>query len=116
MSYFTDIIKKEFRNLFQYCDELTRAYQVLEQVPPKQEEAEQRIIQAVNAAKIMEEEHELSQELYNTYPDVDLTQYGLPEPQDRPVDPVEEIPQEDDPEEEETTQVDEIEAPTESAE
>lgn len=103
MSYFTDIIKKEFRNLLQYEDDLQRANQILDTVPAKKEEAEEKISKAVQAAKVMEEEQELSQELYDTYPDVDVTDYGLPEPEETPLHPV------DEEEEEETTPVEEPE-------
>lgn len=95
MSYFTDIIKKEFRNLLQYEDDLQRANQILDTVPAKKEEAEEKISKAVQAAKVMEEEQELSQELYDTYPDVDVTDYGLPEPEEATLHPVDEEEEEE---------------------
>jgi len=85
MSYFADLIKTQVIRLLQYKADLNRANQILETVPPKQEESREKIAKAVKAAIALEEEHELSQELYNTYPDFDFTEYGLPEPQEQPL-------------------------------
>lgn len=88
MSYLADIIKSEFRKQLQYESDLNRANQILETVPTKQEESKAKIAKAVTAAEALEETDTLAQELYDTYPDVDVTQYGLPEPQHKRVKPV----------------------------
>ena len=89
MSYFADIIKSEIQRQLQYAAEIDRANQILETVPAKQEESESKIAKAVKAAFTLEEEQELSQALYDAYPDVDPTDYGLPEPQEKRVERVE---------------------------
>ena len=96
MSYFADIIKNEIRYQLQYANEINRANQILSTVPAKQEESQEKIAKAVKAAFALEEEDELSQALYDTFPDIDPQDYGLPEPQVKRVAHVEE-PQSEEP-------------------
>lgn len=99
MSYLADIIKKQVRAKLQYEGEIQRANQILETVPAKLEEADQEIQKAVQAAEILGEGLAVAESLYGTYPDLDFTEFGLPEPQpqiveeeDEPGTAVERIP------------------------
>lgn len=78
MSYFADIIKKEVRSKLQHEEEIRDAEKVLERVPPKLEESNERIEKAIQAAITLEEENEVAEELLKTYPDIDFTEFGLP--------------------------------------
>lgn len=64
------------------------ANQVLETAESELAEATQEIEKAVHAAKALEEADEVAQAVYNTYPDVDMTVYGLPLAAHRPLDEV----------------------------
>lgn len=97
MSYLADIIKKQVRAKLQYEGEIQRANQILETVPAKLEEADQEIQKAVQAAEILGERLAVAESLYDTYPDLDFTELGLPKPQpvtedDEPGTAVERIP------------------------
>ena len=99
MSYLADIIKKQVRAKLQYEGEIQRANQILETVPAKLEEADQEIQKAVQAAEILGEGLAVAESLYGTYPDLDFTEFGLPQPpqsvEDEPDEPgtaVERIP------------------------
>lgn len=87
MSYLADIIKTHIRTRLQVQSELERANQILKEAPQKLECADAEIQKAVQAAEILGEVEQVSQALYNTYPDLDVTQFGLPEAPDRPLDP-----------------------------
>lgn len=80
MSYLADIIKKQVRAKLQYEGEIQRANQILETVPAKLEEADQEIQKAVQAAEILGEGLAVAESLYGTYPDLDFTEFGLPQP------------------------------------
>ena len=91
MSYLADIIKNHIRTKLQAEAEVERANQILELAPQKLEEANLEIQKAVQAAEILGELEKVSQALYNTYPDLDVTQFGLPEAPERSLDPDEEL-------------------------
>src|SRR5690625_4796539 len=77
MSYLADIIKNHIRTKLQAEAEVERANQILELAPQKLEEADTEIQKAVQAAEILGELEKVSQALYDTYPDLDVTQFGL---------------------------------------
>lgn len=83
MSYLADIIKNQLRQKLQFESELSRANQILETVPGKLESVDVEIQKAVQAAEILGESEKVAQQLYNTYPDIDVTTLGLPEPQEK---------------------------------
>ena len=85
MSYLADIIKNQIRQKLQFESELSRANQILETVPDKLESTDVEIQKAVQAAEILGESENVAQQLYNTYPDIDVTTLGLPEPQEKPL-------------------------------
>lgn len=86
MSYFADIIKNHVRTALQHEGEIQRANQILETVPAKLEQSQAEIRKAVQAAEILGESQTVADMLFGTYPDLDFTQYGLPEPQTTDVD------------------------------
>lgn len=91
MSYLADIIKNHIRTKLQAEAEVERANQILELAPQKLEEADSEIQKAVQAAEILGELEKVSQALYDTYPDLDVTQFGLPVAPERTLDPDEEL-------------------------
>lgn len=107
MSYFADIIKKHIRIRLQTEAEVERANQILESAPKKLEETDQEIQKAVQAAEILGESQEVAQALYDTYPDLDVTRFGLPEASDRPLDPIEEPDEGNEPELDDAPELDE---------
>lgn len=86
MSYLAETVKNLVQRKMNAETDLKYAHTLLERSEARLEEVDQEIQKAVQAAKILEEEAAISQSVYDTYPDVDVTQWGLPVAKHRPLD------------------------------
>ena len=94
MSYLAETIKKLFTQQKQATEKVLYAQKSLDTAELELEAVEQELCKAVDAAKALGELDEVSQELYDAYPDVDPQPFGLPLAKNRHMD-VEEVVEEE---------------------
>lgn len=83
MSYLAETIKKLIAQQQQATEKVEQAQKYLADAELELEEVDQEIQKAVQAAQALGELDEVSQELYDAYPDVDPQPFGLPLAKDR---------------------------------
>lgn len=80
MSYLADTLKKLFSQKIRTQHEIDYAEKVLKTTKAELQETEDEIIKIVSAVDALDETQQVADEIYSTYPDVDLSKYGLPAP------------------------------------
>lgn len=90
MSYLADTLKKLFSQKIRTQHEIDYTEKVLKTTKAELQETEDEIIKIVSAVDALDETQQVADEIYSTYPDVDLSKYGLPAPPEQGVDEGEE--------------------------